>query len=79
MTIFSAPDYPQFQPANEDRFNNQGAVAVLRSSHDRFTSPEIVEYSAVPRPEVICFGTPSQWSMSPGAGLSAPLQRKHIT
>lgn len=59
MTVFSAPDYPQFQPANEDRFNNQGAVAVLRSSHDSFTSPEIVEYSAVPRPEVICHEHPA--------------------
>lgn len=53
MTVFSAPDYPQFQPTNEDRFNNLGAVAVLRGSRDSFTSPEIVEYSAAPRPQVM--------------------------
>lgn len=52
MTVFSAPDYPQFQPSNEDRFNNLGAVAVLRGSRECFTSPEIVEYPAVPRPQV---------------------------
>ena len=52
MTVFSAPDYPQFQPNNEDRFNNLGAVAVLRGSREGFTSPEIVEYPAVPRPQV---------------------------
>ncbi|KAL3157028.1 hypothetical protein ABBQ38_001277 [Trebouxia sp. C0009 RCD-2024] len=55
MTVFSAPDYPQFQPSNEDRFNNLGAVAVLRGSHASYTSPELVEYSAVPRPQAQAF------------------------
>ncbi|KAL3146432.1 hypothetical protein ABBQ32_003111 [Trebouxia sp. C0010 RCD-2024] len=55
MTVFSAPDYPQFQPSNEDRFNNLGAVAVLRGSHGSYTSPEMVEYSAVPRPQAQAF------------------------
>ena len=59
MTVFSAPDYPQFQPTNEDRFNNLGAVAVLKGSRDSFTAPEIVEYSAVPRPQVICCARPA--------------------
>lgn len=54
MTVFSAPDYPQFQPSNEDRFNNLGAVAVLRGSRGNYTFPEMVEYSAVPRPQVTC-------------------------
>ena len=52
MTVFSAPDYPQFQPSQEDRFNNLGAVAVLRGSHDNYASPEMIEYTAVPRPQV---------------------------
>lgn len=52
MTVFSAPDYPQFQPNDNDRFNNMGAVAVLRSSQGNYTQPELVEYSAVPRPPV---------------------------
>lgn len=51
MTVFSAPDYPQFQPSSEDRFNNLGAVAVLRGSHDNFATPEMVEFPAAPRPE----------------------------
>ena len=52
MTVFSAPDYPQFQPSSEDRFNNLGAVAVLRGSQDNFASPEMLEYPAAPRPQV---------------------------
>ncbi len=52
VTVFSAPDYPQFQPSQEDRFNNLGAVAVLRGSHDNYASPEMIEYSAAPRPQV---------------------------
>lgn len=52
MTVFSAPDYPQFQPNNEDRFNNLGAVAVLRGSQGNYASPEMVEYPAAPRPQV---------------------------
>lgn len=68
MTVFSAPDYPQFQPSNEDRFNNLGAVAVLRGSHGSYTSPEMVEYSAVPRPQVSGHAYPaSQQTQSSGA------------
>lgn len=52
MTVFSAPDYPQFQPNDGERFNNLGAVAVLRSEHGNYTQPELVEYSAAPRPVV---------------------------
>ena len=52
MTVFSAPDYPQFQPNDNDRFNNLAAVAMLRSSQGDYTEPELVEYSAAPRPPV---------------------------
>lgn len=55
MTVFSAPDYPQFQPSQEDRFNNLGAVAVLRGSHDNYASPEMIEYPAAPRPQAQAF------------------------
>ncbi|DBA68202.1 TPA: hypothetical protein ACH3X2_013819 [Trebouxia sp. C0005] len=55
VTVFSAPDYPQFQPSREDRFNNLGAVAVLRGSHDNYASPEMIEYSAAPRPQAQAF------------------------
>lgn len=68
MTVFSAPDYPQFQPINEDRFNNLGAVAVLRGSHGNYTSPELVEYSAVPRPQVNCHTHPA-CEHEPKAGM----------
>lgn len=55
VTVFSAPDYPQFQPSQEDRFNNLGAVAVLRGSHDNYASPEMIEYPAAPRPQAQAF------------------------
>jgi len=52
MTVFSAPDYPQFQPVDDpkDRFNNLGAVAVL--SHPDWSAPRMKQYEAVkPRPQ----------------------------
>lgn len=52
VTVFSAPDYPQFQPNDDDRFNNLGAVAVLRNDQGHYTEPDFVEYSAAPRPPV---------------------------
>ena len=51
MTVFSAPDYPQFQADGEERYNNKAAVAVL--SHPGYDEPQFVQYSAVlPRPAV---------------------------
>ena len=51
MTVFSAPDYPQFQADGEDRYNNVAAVAVLSSPG--YHEPRFVQYSAVlPRPAV---------------------------
>ena len=47
-TVFSAPDYPQFQET-EIRSNNLGAVAVL--SGPNWTTPRFVTYQAMlPRP-----------------------------
>lgn len=50
MTVFSAPDYPQFMEG-EERYNNTGAVVVLREPD--YAIPEIKQFSAVlPRPDV---------------------------
>ncbi len=51
MTVFSAPDYPQFQLAG-DRYDNLGAV--LRLSPPGYTEPVALQFSAsLPRPEVL--------------------------
>ncbi|KAG0567280.1 hypothetical protein M758_7G154900 [Ceratodon purpureus] len=50
ITLFSAPDYPQFQ-ASEDRYNNKGAYIVLQAPD--FSVPHFFEFEAVqPRPKV---------------------------
>ncbi|KAK2657674.1 hypothetical protein Ddye_010726 [Dipteronia dyeriana] len=49
ITLFSAPDYPQFQ-ATEDRYNNKAAYIVLRPPD--FDNPEFRSFEAIfPRPE----------------------------
>lgn len=49
VTLFSAPDYPQFQ-ATVERFNNKGAYIVLEPPD--FTSPVFQSFEAVrPRPK----------------------------
>ncbi|EIE25508.1 Metallo-dependent phosphatase [Coccomyxa subellipsoidea C-169] len=51
MTVFSAPDYPQFQADGQERYHNLGAVAVLTGP--TWDSPSFVQYEAVhPRPVV---------------------------
>jgi len=48
ITLFSAPDYPQFQ-ASEERYNNCGAYIVLNPPD--FASPVFHSFEAVkPRP-----------------------------
>ncbi|GMH33289.1 hypothetical protein BSKO_01123 [Bryopsis sp. KO-2023] len=47
MTVFSAPDYPQYQDGTS-RFNNEGAVLIL--SGPDFSNPEIQRFTAAPRP-----------------------------
>ncbi|KAK4261969.1 hypothetical protein QN277_027594 [Acacia crassicarpa] len=50
ITLFSAPDYPQFQ-ATDDRYNNKGAYVVLEPPH--FDNPVFHCFEAVtPRPKV---------------------------
>ncbi|CAM8900026.1 unnamed protein product [Rhodiola kirilowii] len=50
ITIFSAPDYPQFQ-ATEERYNNKGAYIVLKPPD--FDLPHFRSFEAVgPRPKV---------------------------
>ena len=50
MTVFSAPDYPQFVCADSKRYENKAAVVILNSPD--YSSPEIKQYEAVlPRPK----------------------------
>ncbi|XP_031473742.1 serine/threonine-protein phosphatase 7 [Nymphaea colorata] len=50
ITLFSAPDYPQFQ-ASEERYNNMGAYIVLGPPD--FSTPIFYSFDAVrPRPKV---------------------------
>ena len=50
MTVFSAPDYPQFQ-TTEQRYCNLGAV--LRLSEPDYATPEPLQFAAqLPRPPV---------------------------
>ncbi|KAF3947439.1 hypothetical protein CMV_026424 [Castanea mollissima] len=50
ITVFSAPDYPQFQ-ATEERFKNKGAYIVLEPPN--FDNPNFYSFEAItPRPQV---------------------------
>ncbi|GLT39374.1 hypothetical protein SLA2020_135700 [Shorea laevis] len=50
ITLFSAPDYPQFQ-ATVERYNNKGAYVVLKPPE--FNNPEFHSFEAIlPRPKV---------------------------
>lgn len=50
MTIFSAPDYPQFVSPDTQRYENKAAVIVL--SGPEYSTPEIKQYEAIlPRPK----------------------------
>ena len=58
MTVFSAPDYPQFQ-TTEERYCNLGAVLRLREPD--FATPEPLQFAAqLPRPPVrpVCVTLP---------------------
>ncbi|CAG9464490.1 unnamed protein product [Pedinophyceae sp. YPF-701] len=48
VTVFSAPDYPQFQ-VDEERTHNRAAVALLKGPH--WHEPSFMQFSAVPRPQ----------------------------
>lgn len=49
MTVFSAPDYPQFMADDAQRYKNKGAVAIL--SAPDYSNPKMEQYNAVlPRP-----------------------------
>jgi hypothetical protein len=51
--VFSAPDYPQFQPVDEPRHNNRASVLRLRPNNP--ADYEIITFSAVPRPAACPF------------------------
>lgn len=49
MTIFSAPDYPQFIPDHMARYENKACVAILRAPD--YSKPIIEQFEAtLPRP-----------------------------
>jgi len=51
VTLFSAPDYPQFMAEGEERYRNKGAVLHLRPPH--YATPLVESFEAVlPRPPV---------------------------
>ena len=49
ITVFSAPDYPQFMADGAQRYRNKASVAVL--SGPDYNKPEMTQYEAVPRPD----------------------------
>lgn len=54
VTVFSAPDYPQFQHEEEERMNNLAAFAELRAPD--VAEPKFVTFAAVkPRPQCPCY------------------------
>eukprot|EP00891_Asterochloris_glomerata_P000772 jgi/Astpho2/772/gw1.00016.111.1_t len=54
MTVFSAPDYPQFQCSQDERYNNLGAVAVLEAAGE-YCQPRMLQYRAAVRPQAAAF------------------------
>ena len=54
VTVFSAPDYPQFQ-VDEDRYRNKAAIAILGPPN--YDAPTFKQFeAALPRPQVrLCF------------------------
>jgi len=51
VTLFSAPDYPQFMADGEDRYHNKGAVLHLTAPD--YATPQVESFEAVlPRPQV---------------------------
>lgn len=54
MFACSAPDYPQFQPEEDQRYLNRAAVAVLKAPD--WCTPQMLQYEAVlPRPPAVAF------------------------
>jgi hypothetical protein len=52
VTLFSAPDYPQFIADGEDRYHNKAAVLHLTAPD--YATPRVESFEAVlPRPQVI--------------------------
>lgn len=51
VTVFSAPDYPQFMAEGEHRHNNRAAVLHLTAPD--YTTPQVESFEAdLPRPQV---------------------------
>lgn len=53
MTVFSAPDYPQFQAVDADEKRTRNKAAAARLTAPGWDAPEFVQWDAVlPRPHV---------------------------
>ena len=52
VTVFSAPDYPQFRCDDDERIKNTASVLkLLPPTYSEYT---VIEYSAVARPHATC-------------------------
>ena len=73
VTVFSAPDYPQFQHDGEERMNNLAAFVELRAPD--VSEAKFVTFSAVkPRPHCMCYydlGLPGSDVEGPEPGTDA--------
>eukprot|EP00163_Fabomonas_tropica_P000071 TRINITY_DN1005_c3_g1_i1.p1 TRINITY_DN1005_c3_g1~~TRINITY_DN1005_c3_g1_i1.p1 ORF type:complete len:103 (-),score=13.35 TRINITY_DN1005_c3_g1_i1:36-344(-) len=49
VTLFSAPDYPQFQPPHLPRFGNKASIVTLTEATD-WCHPLVTQFEAVERP-----------------------------
>ena len=55
VTIFSAPDYPQFRDFGDTRHNNEGAFIRLKGETNFCSVEDVCTFSATPRPPAECY------------------------
>lgn len=68
VTVFSAPDYPQFVPEAHARYENKAALAVLTGPE--YAMPTFLQFEAVhPRPAVSQGGRLGWEARGKGGGL----------
>ena len=55
VTIFSAPDYPQFRDFGDTRHDNEGAFIRLNGKTNFCSVEDVCSFSATPRPPAECY------------------------
>jgi serine/threonine-protein phosphatase 5 len=55
VTVFSAPDYPQFRDFGDTRHNNEGAFIRLKGDSNFCSVDDVCFFSATPRPPAECY------------------------